>query len=194
MIYLGVIFTRFVKMKLQYLFIAFVLLASSCRRNLPDVAIPDKEGIDTIPQKPPKLVYEPNMPTPEMYGIVVVGHDTLKVMKTYNDNIVYVQKTVDAYGYKSTLNYREATINLIRKLGDTIKFKQEDFKKYIPREAYGDVIMQSAGIDVAVKKGKIPLMINLCMPDSDYCFFFDVNLRENGAYDIREINENEFEE
>lgn len=182
------------KIRIRFWFMLFLLIQISCKEHTSPEEESSAEKTDTTKLPVMPLAYEPASPTPVDNGIAVFGKEKIKIVTTYTDSIVFIQKVVDANGFDSTLNYRQAIVNLINTKGDTVKFKQQDFKKFIPYDAYLYMILQAAVTNVKIKKGNIPLMISLCIPDSDYCFDFETSMNKQGAYDVREINEDEFDD
>ncbi|WP_330443243.1 hypothetical protein [Flavobacterium sp. C4GT6] len=129
--------------------------------------------------------YEPQQKSIDDEGAVFLGDVTFKVLSEFTDNVSFEQ-TVEGSGRNVKLFYREKVIHLINtKLQDTITFRKEDFKDKLPD--YDNMILQSVLIDFEIIDKSIPLVVTFCMPDSDYCYFFDVHFI-NGALQAEMIN------
>jgi predicted proteasome-type protease len=66
------------------------------------------------------------------------------------------------------------------------------FKRELPD--YDIMVLQSVSFDAALKNNiQVPLILNFCMPDSDYCYFFSIKV-ENKQLKTEMIDEQEFRE
>lgn len=88
------------------------------------------------------------------------------------------------------LNYREKLVHLIKTSNDSITLNKAFFKKQLPD--YESMILQGALLNHKFKSGTFPLLVYFCMPDSDYCFYFDVSIGPAGKISIRQVEEDDY--
>lgn len=127
-------------------------------------------------------------------GEVAFGSAAFDVVEEYTDDISMIARFSDADGRQEMIShkYRNKVIHLIdKKTQDTITIKKENFKSYIS-EDYNEMLLQAALFDLDTKKGKVPLMVNLCKADTDVCDFFVINLDEKKNLKIELFNEGDF--
>lgn len=138
----------------------------------------------------PAKRFEPEHKGTEKAGTVALNGGAYTVITQFTDAVVYKQEAVNQNGQPDLLNYREQLVHLINGK-DTIKLNKALFKKQLPD--YDSMILQGVLLNHKLKTGVVPLIVYFCMPDSDYCFHFDVSLNPQGGIIMKEINESDFE-
>lgn len=169
------------------LLLSFLLLA--CKPEVREQK--PKEEVSTVKKRHEKqyVVFEPVEKSVEKLGEVIFRNDTLTVMEEYTDAIAFRQQITSPDGSDGIMNYREKLIHLINK-ADTITLRKEMFKKEL--SDYDIMVLQSVSFDAALKNNiEVPLMLNFCRPDSDYCYFFSIKV-ENKQLKMEMIDEQEF--
>ncbi len=118
----------------------------------------------------------------------------MEVVGEYTDGIAFKMPVKSPDGRPGFMNFRDLHFHVINKrTRDTVTFRKEMFKKHIHPDSYVSDIMQAALFNVPLKNGVVPLMVNICMPDSDSCSFFDIRIKDNGKFSIREVLEDDME-
>jgi len=122
------------------------------------------------------IVFEPEEKSASKEGFVVFGTDTLEVVSEFTDNVAFNQ-VVGSYD-EGIMKYREKIVHLINKRqGDTITLKKQMFKNDFPDE-FDKMVLQSVHFNDELKDRIVPLVITFCVPDSDYCFYYAVDVKE----------------
>lgn len=150
-------------------------------------SLPDLDELDDSPLLPAEKSFSKQ-------GEVTFSPAAFDVVEEYTDNISLITRFSDADGRREMIShkYRNKVIHLIdKKTKDTITIKKENFKDYIS-EDYNEMLLQAALFDLDTKRGKVPLMINLCKADTDVCDFFVINLDEKKNLKIELFNEGDF--
>lgn len=179
--------------------VVLVLLACiSCKKEIPvDSPSADAAVQDSLPDL---NELDDSLPLPAeksftKEGEVTFGANTYDVVEEYTDDISLIARFYDVENGKEMIShkYRNKFIHLIdKKSKDTITIKKENFKNYIDSGEYNELLLQAALFDLDTKSGKVPLMINLCQPDTCFCEFFTVGLDTNKKLNISLFNEGDF--
>jgi hypothetical protein len=150
---------------------------TGCKKADNETALP-VEDIVTKPEQvlapAPDTVYAPALPIAEKQGMFFANGDSLQIIKLYTNDVAYTQLVGE--NDESVMLYRDAVVALVNSKGDTIKVSKQDFKDHIAEQDYAVMILQGVNTDISTKKGKVPLMVWLCMPDSDLCYHFNVKV------------------
>ena len=175
-------------MRLQIL-LAIALSFSACERRRVVATSGSTAKIHDTSATVTDTAFESTLSASKEMGRLVMDNETFNIVMTYTDDVAYSQKVGN--NNEGVLLYRDAFVSLISKDNDTIKIRKSDFKKYIPHEAYEQMILQGAGSNVGRRSGHVPFMVWLCQPDTDYCFEFEVTVSGGKVTAIKELPEEE---
>ncbi|KGO91791.1 hypothetical protein [Flavobacterium subsaxonicum] len=178
----------------QLCLLLLAIFLTACTRH-------KKQQPDSVALKPDTTIpvakthhYEPETTRFEFLGTVQLNSDTIKVIEEYTNNIAFKQPAVNEQGVPDELYYREKVVHLINKhTTDTLTVTKKLFKKHIGLQYYDDFIVQAALFRQPTKTGIVPLMINLCEPDTDSCLFYVISIK-NGQLHAEPFNEDDFVE
>lgn len=175
------------------LLIATVLLAiTGCRKDIESNTPqqPDLAKGAVKPAATPAKRFEPEHKSTETLGAVTLNNTIYTVATEFTDAVAFKQEAVNQNGQPDVLNYREKLVHLIKTGKDTITLNKAFFKKQLPD--YASMILQGALLNHKFKSGTFPLLVYFCMPDSDYCFYFDVSIGPAGKISIRQVEEDDY--
>ena len=112
--------------------------------------------------------------------------------REYTNDIAYKQPAVNEQRVPDTLYYREMLIHLINKdSSDTLTISKLMFRKDMG-EYYDRFVMQAILFNQPSTMGTIPLMVNLCIPDTDNCIYYTIDVDNNGKLKTKPFNEEDF--
>ncbi|MFP9112789.1 hypothetical protein ACLI1A_02535 [Flavobacterium sp. RHBU_3] len=177
-------------------FILSIILLSalfSCKKDSETLnpSQPHDSGTGTTKQAVvPIKRFEPQHKSTETVGTVRLNNTSYTVTTEFTDAVVFKQDAVNVQGKPDVLNYREKLVHLIDNRKDTITLNKELFKNHLPD--YESMTLQGVMLNHPLKKGFAPLIVYFCMPDSDYCYRFDVRLDSSGTILPNEIDDDDF--
>ncbi|WP_455499165.1 DUF4738 domain-containing protein [Coprobacter sp.] len=113
-----------------------------------------------------------------------------------NDDVIKTLPITDGKGL-DTVYYagREIILN-IEYLKDNIlheKINRDFFNSYIPKEEIAKYSICSFNVDSVDKNERIFFNINLCMPDTDICYWFELSISNKGDIEIKDTTSDEDE-
>lgn len=173
------------------------LVCYSCKKET--VAKPDSVVKGSLPDL---NEFDDSLPDPAeksvtKEGEVTFGADTFEVIEEFTDNISLIAHFSDGdNGRQMTMHkYRNKVVHLVnKKTQDRITIEKETFRKYINTGEFNELLLQAVLFDQQSKTGNIPLMINLCKPDTDLCEFFIIAVDEDKNLKITLFQEDNFVE
>jgi hypothetical protein len=177
--------------KLLVIAIAF-LACAGCKKETGPEALQQHDSVMHAKQHETTVGkrFEPEQKSAETLGEVTLNKTLYTVAAEFTDTIVFKQEAVNTNGQPDVLNYREKLVHLINSSKDTITVKKSLFKGHLPD--YDKMILQGALLNHKFKSGAFPLLVYFCMPDSDYCYYFDVTISPSGTIVLKKVEEDEY--
>lgn len=139
---------------------------------------------DTVPQKP------------SLEGMTPIGDPSFRRDTTVNDyHISYVaQDNEEEVIYYSEDYYfvgREIIMD-IKYLNDSVlhkKLTRDFFSSYIPKEEIEKYSIYYFSLDSVGHNGNVYFCLNVCQPDTDICYEFQLSVSRTGDIEIRKLEE-----
>lgn len=139
---------------------------------------------DTVPQKP------------SLEGMTPIGDPSFRRDTTVNDyHISYVaQDNEEEVIYYSEDHYfvgREIIMD-IKYLNDSVlhkKLTRDFFSSYIPKEEIEKYSIHYFSLDSVGHNGNVYFYLNVCQPDTDICYSFQLSVSRTGDIEIRKLEE-----
>jgi hypothetical protein len=180
-------------MKKSAFIVAALFILSGCGKDTkPHAGLRPYTGATTVtPTAKPPQRYEPARNSTETQGTVVLNGNSYTVVTQFTDNVAFRQQAINMQGQADVLFYHEKLVHLISSGTDTITLNKALFKRQLPD--YESMILMGVHLDMRLKTRVAPFMVYFCMPDSDYCYHFEVGIAAAGGISIKEIDERDFE-
>jgi len=177
--------------RFYFYFIALVVFITACNNSeTKKVATSNitvsKDTIDTIMAKP-----EQKQP---------LVNDTI-----YHEKPIHVDTIINKYHISYTFQDNDDVITDITGLvfagrevlleikydGKKIlnrKIDRTDFSSYIPSKEIKNFVIEYFILERVEKDNSLIFEVNICVPDSDYCYQFELNVSSNGSVKTKKID------
>lgn len=180
-------------MKKVLILIVGVMLFFSCNGTIQKDADKSALGGDSIKQS----ISENDVVHFDAIGVdTVIGDFHISYVNKDNNNIIRRQ-AVTGEGDSVLLEYADRSVFLnIHEGRRTILSNKEinkfTFKSIIPKEEIEQYQLWFFQIKKVTNEGVL-FELNICIPDSDICYFFELNITKNGDFTVTEVDPNEEE-
>ncbi|MFV0538641.1 MAG: DUF4738 domain-containing protein [Dysgonomonas sp.] len=181
-------------MKKVLILIVGIMLFFSCNGAVQKDADKSVFGGDSIKQS----ISENDVAHFDAIGVdTVIGDFHISYVKKDNENIIRRQ-SVTGDGESVLLKYADSSVFLdIHEGGRTILSNKEinkfTFKSIIPKDEIEQYQLCFFEIEKVTNEGVL-FVLNICIPDTDICYFFELNVSKNGDFIVTEIEPNEEED
>lgn len=134
-------------------------------------------------------VYEPLEKSVKREGHVVFDGDTMAVFTEYTDEVAYSQEIQAPSGGDGIMKHHDMLVHLVSKRsGDTITVTREVL---IAKIAESDpdaekFLMMAPSFDVETQSGNVKMMLDMCLPDSDFCYYYEIRV-EGKRLKVKEV-------
>lgn len=174
--------------------VIFILTLTSCnnsgakRTQKNSDTIVSSEIIDTLKQEQSflkkKVITEESIKrdtTVNNYDISYIIQDNDDVIKTFPITDGKGLDTVYYAGREIVLDIKYSKENILYK-----KISRDFFKSYIPKEEIEKYSITNFSLDKIDNSGKIFFTLNLCVPDTDNCYWFELSVSNKGNIEIKD--------
>lgn len=174
--------------------VIFILTLTSCnnsgakRTRKNSDTIVSSEIIDTLKQEQSflkkKVITEESIKrdtTVNNYDISYIIQDNDDVIKTFPITDGKGLDTVYYAGREIVLDIKYSKENILYK-----KISRDFFKSYIPKEEIEKYSITNFSLDKIDNSGKIFFTLNLCVPDTDNCYWFELSVSNKGNIEIKD--------
>ncbi|MFL9845036.1 hypothetical protein [Flavobacterium rhizosphaerae] len=170
----------------KLLLVAVFIIFYSCnsKHEQPEKQTASKDTTKTVPEVPKTEVikYQPEKEQRTDLGVVFFDDEPFTVVGEYTDSIVLSEPIINKDKIvEGSYNYRQMLVKLISKdKADTITLQKSDFKNKIDKD-YDDFLLSYVQTNQKVKSEIIPVIISLCLPESDACWRFAIDINKGKA-------------
>lgn len=179
-----------------YLMILAVFITSCKNSETKKVATNDitvsKDTVDTIMAKPDQkqpLLNDTNYHETPIHVDTIINKYHISYTVQDNDDVITDITGLVFAGREVLLEIKHDGKKILNR-----KLDRTDFSSYIPSKEIKNFSIIRFCLERVEKDNSLIFYVNTCVPNSDYCYRFELNVSSNGSVNIKEIIEEDEEE
>ena len=173
-----------------YLMILVVFITSCNNSETKKVATNNikvsKDTVDTIMAKPEQkqpLVNDKIIHESPIHVDTIINKYHISYILKDNDEIIINNSGAVFAGREVLLEIKYDGRRILNQ-----KIDRTDFSSYIPSKEIKNFSILRFRLERVEKDNSLIFWVNICVPDSDYCYQFELNVSSNGSVKTKEID------